>query len=57
MDSIKHLSDEEQAEVIADKFARVSQEFDPLQTEDIKFPEFEKASVPKFVPAQVQKHL
>ena len=36
VESIKHLSNEEQAEAIADKFSRVSQEYDPLLKEDIQ---------------------
>ena len=48
MESIKHLTDEEQAGVIADKFARVSQEYDPLQSEDINVPEFEDSSIPEY---------
>ena len=31
IESIKHLSDKEQAELIADKFSKVSQEFQPLK--------------------------
>ena len=36
VESIKHLSDQEQAEKIADKFSKVSQEYEALKTEDIK---------------------
>lgn len=57
VESIKHLSDEQQAEVIADKFAKISQEYEPLKSEDISVPEFEKSSIPKFSPTQVQKNL
>ena len=57
VESIKHLSDEEQAEAIADNFAKISQEFEPLRTEDIVVPEFEESSIPSFTPAQVQKQL
>ena len=57
VESLKHLSDKEQAEIIADKFAKVSQEYDPLKTEDIKIPDFEKSTIPQFTPKQVEKHL
>ena len=57
VESLKHLSDDKQAEEIADKFARVSQEYEPLKTEDSKVPEYDAKSVPKFSPKDVQKHL
>ena len=57
VDSIKHLSSEEQAEQIADKFSKVSQEYEPLKDSDIQVPEFEASDIPFFVPKQVQKHL
>ena len=57
VDSIKHLTNEEQAEVIADKFAKVSQEYEPLKAEDIKVPFFSKSSIPRFNPVQVRRHL
>ena len=57
VESIKHLSDKEQAEKIADKFSKVSQEFDQLKTDDIKIPEFDKSTVPRISPKDVLKHL
>ena len=57
VESIKHLTINEQAEAIADKFARVSQEYAPLKTEDIKIPPFDKESVPRFTPEDVRKRL
>ena len=57
VESIKHLSDKEQAEIIADKFSKVSQEYEPLSKDDIDIPEFDKSSIPLFKPEQVQKHL
>ena len=57
VDSIKHLSDLEQAEIIADKFAKVSQEYDQLKTEDIKFPESNDSQIPKFLPQEVSMYL
>ena len=57
VDSIKHLSNEDQAEAIADKFSKVSQEYNPLLADDIKIPEFEEESVPQFRPIDVQRKL
>ena len=57
VESLKHLSDDKQAEEIADKFARVSQEYEPLKDEDIKVPQYDAKSVPKFFSKDVQKHL
>ena len=45
VDSIKHLTDQEQAEVIADKFSKVSQEYEPLQKDDIEVPFFDENSI------------
>ena len=49
VDSIKHLTDQEQAEVIADKFSKVSQEYEPLQKDDIEVPFFDEKSIPSFL--------
>ena len=57
VESIKHLSDEEQAEIIADKFASVSQEYQPLNKDDITIPDFCESSVPTFTPLQVKEKL
>ena len=57
VETIKHLSDEQQAEVIADKFSKVSQEYDPLKTEDIQVPKFSEVTIPKFTPSQVKQKL
>ena len=57
VESLKHLSDSDQAEAIADKFARVSQEYEPLKDADIEIPEFDEKSIPIFTPKDVQKRL
>ena len=57
VETIKHLTDEQQAEVIADKFSKVSQEYQPLKKEDIVIPDFCKSSIPQFTPKQVQEKL
>ena len=52
--SIKHLSDKDQAEVIADKFSKISQEYEPLQAKYIDIPKFAESSIPRFTPAQIK---
>ena len=50
---INHLSDQEQAEVIAEQFARIQNEYKPLEKDDISVPPFTTQDVPVFQPAQV----
>jgi hypothetical protein len=35
IDAIRHLPDQDQAEIIADKFSTIQNEYEPLRTEDI----------------------
>ena len=46
VDSIKHLDNQEQAEAITDKFAKVSQ--DPLRNANIDIPDFVSETIPVF---------
>ena len=48
VDDIKDFSVEKQAELIADKFAEVSNEYDKLKTDDINIPEFETRDIHQF---------
>ena len=57
IESLKHLSVSEQAEAISDKFAKVSQEYKPIDKDEIKIPEYDKSSIPQFLPAQVVEKL
>ena len=57
VESLKHLTEFEQAEAIADKFAKVSQEYEPVKLSDIQIPLYEKSSVPQFTPEQVKEKL
>ena len=57
VDSIKHLDNQEQAETIADKLAKVSQEYEPLQNSHIDIPDFDSETIPVFKKEDVQKHL
>ena len=53
VEEISHLTDQEQAESIAQKFAEIQNEYSPLNTEDIKVPSFSQNDVPQFLPSQV----
>ena len=57
VESIKHLSNQDQAGVIADKFARVSQEYEPLKNEDVEIPLFDEKDIPVFSPKDDQRYL
>ena len=46
VEDIRCLSDEEQCELIADKFAEVSNLYEPLQREQISFPTFSASDIP-----------
>ena len=48
MDDIKDYSDEQQAELIADRFAEVSCEYEPLDRQKIDFPPFTNSEIPSF---------
>ena len=53
VDEISHLSDQDQAEQIAEKFSSIQNEYEPLQTEDITTPSYEESEIPQFHPSQV----
>ena len=53
VDEISHLSDQQQAESIADKFASIPNGYQPLKTEDVNVPHFEADEIPHFHPSQV----
>ena len=57
VDVIKHLKDEEQVEIIAKHFAKISQEYPPLQKDEIKFPPFEDIDIPVITEAEVHNVL
>ena len=48
VEDIKNLSDEEQCEEIASKFAEVSNLYEPLQRQNIDFPSFSNEDIPLF---------
>ena len=45
IESIKEFTDDEQAELIADSFAVISQEFDALEKDDIDVPSYSENDV------------
>ena len=57
IDEINHLPDQEQAEIIAEKFSSIQNEYQPLKTEDISVPPFSEKDIPQFHPSQVWLHL
>ena len=57
VDEISHLPDQNQAEAIADSFSAISNEYDPVNTDDIKIPLFTKSSIPQFKPETIRKYL
>ena len=53
VEEIKHLHDQDQAETIARHFAKTSQEYQPLQRDQIKFPPFEEKDIPYITETEV----
>ena len=54
---ISHLPDQEQAELIADKFAQVSQEYDEVKVGDVKIPEYSHEDIPIITETKVKEYL
>ena len=57
VEEIKHLTDLEQAEKIADFFSKISQEYEPLKEKDIAIPPYSASSIPTFLPSYVEEKL
>ena len=57
VEEISHINDQEQAEAIADSFSSISNEYNPVNKEDISIPDFEKSSIPNIKPYQVRTYL
>ena len=53
VEEISHLSDQLQSEVIAEQFAKIQNEYEPLKKDDICIPPFAIKDVPQFHPAHV----
>ena len=46
IDEISHLPDQEQAEIIADKFSSIQNEYEQLKTDEINVPDYSENDVP-----------
>ena len=46
VEAIKDLPSKEQAEIIADKFAEISHEYEEIKSEDIEIPVFSDEEIP-----------
>ena len=57
VESIKDLSAAEQAELIADKFSEVANEYEELKEEDISVPPFSEDDIPIFSEEEVENIL
>ena len=57
VENIKDLPNKRQAEMIADKFAEVSLEYDKLLDGDIEIPKFKQSDVPQFFEDDVKAAL
>ena len=53
VDDISHLSDQEQAEIIAEKFAAIPNEYQELKAEDIEIPAYTSDDIPEVEPVRV----
>ena len=57
VDEICHLSVEAQAELLADNFSLVSNQYNELKNDDISVPDIEASTVPSFTPQSVLPYL
>jgi hypothetical protein len=53
VDEISHLTDQQQSEAIAEKFASIPNSYQPLNKEDVNVPHFEENETPYFHPSHV----
>ena len=57
MEDIDHLSDELQAEAIADSLAAISNEYNKLTKEDIRFAHIPEGSYPQLSEGRIQRYI
>ena len=57
VDEINHLTDEQQAEAIAESLSAISNEYSPLRAEDIHFLPIPEGSHPQFSSQAIHKYL
>ena len=53
VDQINHLSDQQQAELIAETFSSIQNEYDEIRKDDINIPPYSENDIPQFHPSQV----
>ena len=53
VDDISHLPDQKQAELIAEQFASIQNEYESIQKDDISIPYFDPNQIPQFHASQV----
>ena len=54
---INHLTDAEQAEMIAEHFNATSLEYEPIKTEDLDIPDIDPETIPSFNPTKIKEFL
>ena len=54
---INHLTDEEQAEMIAKHFNATSLEYEPKESQDLKITDFDPETIPSFKPTKIKQFL
>ena len=57
VEEINHLTDQDQAEAIADSFNKISQEYTEIKLEDIEIPNIEEKTIPVFTAWQIIKYM
>ena len=57
VESLNHLTVEEQAEIIADRMSAVRNEYEPLNKKDIEIPPYNEEDIPVIDVRTVEKHL
>ena len=53
VDEISHLPDQAQAEMIAERFASIQNEYEQIKADEINIPPFKESEIPQFHPSQV----
>ena len=56
VDEIAHLTDQDQAEAIAEHINKISMEYEEVKENDINIPEFSPDTIPSFKPWQIKKN-
>ena len=57
VEEISHMTEQDQAEAIANSFSAISNEYNPVNRDKIEIPPFSPSSVPQFKPYQMRKYL